>query len=163
MGMTNIIFTNGCFDIIHSGHIELLKKCYEFGGYVIVGLNSDSSVRRIKGSNRPINNQEDRKKVLNAIRYVAEVIIFDEDTPIKLIEDIRPDILVKGGDYIEDGIVGSEFVKSYGGRVEIVDLVQGKSTTRIIEKNPECRPRCRTQTHMVNDSFCHDCKKKMEQ
>ena len=102
-----IIFTNGCFDVIHRGHIELLKFCKNFG-YVIVGLNSDNSVKKLKGKNRPINNEEDRKFLLESLKFVDEVIIFDQETPIELIKKIKPNLIVKGSDYIKESVVGKE-------------------------------------------------------
>jgi len=125
-----IVFTNGCFDIIHSGHIRVFKKCRSLGDIVIVGLNSDSSVRRLKGPKRPINNQKDRAEVVDSIRYVDYVVIFSELTPYKIIKMIKPDFLVKGGDYKKDEVVGREFA----GKVVIVKMLKGRSTTKIIEK-----------------------------
>ncbi|WP_456400866.1 D-glycero-beta-D-manno-heptose 1-phosphate adenylyltransferase [Persephonella sp.] len=129
-----IVFTNGCFDIIHAGHVDYLEKAKKLGDILIVGLNSDSSVRRIKGESRPINNQEHRMKVLNALKPVDLVIIFDEDTPERLIKEIKPDVLVKGGDWKIENIVGSDFVKSYGGKVQTIDFIYDISTTKIIQK-----------------------------
>ncbi len=129
-----IVFTNGCFDIIHAGHVDYLEKAKKLGDILIVGLNSDSSVKRIKGESRPINNQEHRMKVLNALKPVDLVIIFDEDTPEKLIKEIKPDVLVKGGDWKIENIVGSDFVKSYGGKVQTIDFIYDISTTKIIQK-----------------------------
>jgi D-beta-D-heptose 7-phosphate kinase/D-beta-D-heptose 1-phosphate adenosyltransferase len=121
------IFTNGCFDIIHRGHIELLKYCKSLG-YVIVGLNSDQSVKRLKGQSRPINSQEDRKELLSSLRFVDQVIIFEDDTPLNLIKEIKPDIIVKGGDYEKEKVVGNEIAK-----VIIYDYIEGYSTTRVIQ------------------------------
>ena len=129
-----IVFTNGCFDIIHYGHISYLLKASEFGDILIVGLNSDDSIRRIKGEKRPIFNQESRSMVLASLLFVSNVVVFNEDTPLKLIEKIRPNILVKGGDYTEDSIIGANFVKSYGGEVKIINYINGYSTSKIIEK-----------------------------
>jgi len=129
-----IVFTNGCFDILHRGHIEYLSKTKEFGDVLIVGLNSDESVQRLKGMDRPINSQEDRASILDALKPVDYVVIFEEDTPLRLIQVIKPDVLVKGGDYRIDEIVGSEFVISYGGDVRVIPFVEGKSTTKIIQK-----------------------------
>lgn len=126
------VFTNGCFDILHPGHVSVLDHAKALGDWLIVGLNSDASVRRLKGNKRPIIPEIDRKIMLEAIRYVDEVILFDDLTPIKLIEEIRPDILVKGGDYAVHEIVGGEFVKSYGGTVVCCPLIEGKSTTQIL-------------------------------
>jgi D-beta-D-heptose 7-phosphate kinase/D-beta-D-heptose 1-phosphate adenosyltransferase len=125
-----IVFTNGCFDIIHSGHIRVFKKCRSLGDIVIVGLNSDSSVRRLKGPKRPINDQKDRAEVVDSIRYIDYVVIFNELTPYKIIKMIKPDFLVKGGDYKKDEVVGREFA----GKVVIVKMLKGRSTTKIIEK-----------------------------
>lgn len=125
----DIVFTNGCFDIIHTGHIKLLRECEKSGGIVIVGLNSDSSVRRLKGENRPINSQEERAEVLASLEMVDLVVIFEEDTPQELIRELKPDVLVKGGDYEEKDIVGAKEVKEWGGEVLIVPLVEGVSTT----------------------------------
>lgn len=125
-----VVFTNGCFDILHSGHIKVLKKCSKLGDIVVVGLNSDGSVRKLKGPKRPVNKLKDRIEVLSAVRYVDYVIPFSEQTPYNLIKKIKPDYLVKGGDYKEEDVVGREFA----GKVVIVDLLKGRSTTKIIEK-----------------------------
>ncbi len=129
-----IVFTNGCFDVIHIGHIEFLKFCKSQGDVVVVGLNSDSSVKTIKGPGRPINNQHDRGAVLAALDAVDYIIIFDEPEPLNLIKKVKPDILVKGRDWAEEGVVGQEFVESYGGKVVLAPLVEGKSSTATIEK-----------------------------
>ena len=129
-----IVFTNGCFDIIHAGHVDYLEKAKALGDVLVVGLNSDNSIRRIKGPERPINIQEHRKKVLEALKPVDLVIIFDEDTPERLIKEIKPDVLVKGGDWKIENIVGADFVKSYGGEVKTIDFVYNISTTKIIQK-----------------------------
>lgn len=129
-----IVFTNGCFDVLHIGHIEYLKFCKAHGDVVVVGLNSDKSVKMIKGQGRPINNQYDRAAVLAALQTVDYIIIFDEADPLNLIKQIRPDILIKGKDWEQKGIVGAEFVKLYGGKVLLAPLVEGKSTTVTIEK-----------------------------
>ena len=132
-----IVFTNGCFDILHAGHVRYLAKARAFGDMLAVGLNSDSSVRRLKGEGRPINNEADRAEVLNALKCVDYVIIFDEDTAESLVEAIKPDVYVKGGDYTIDTLPEGQIVQKYGGRVELVDLVEGRSTTNIIEKMRE--------------------------
>ncbi len=129
-----IVFTNGCFDIIHAGHVDYLEKAKSLGDVLIVGLNSDESVRRIKGKDRPVNIQEHRKKVLEALKPVDLVVVFDEDTPERLIKQIKPDVLVKGGDWSIENIVGADFVRSYGGKVFTIDFVYDVSTTKIIEK-----------------------------
>ncbi len=129
-----VVFTNGCFDIIHAGHVDYLEKAKSLGDVLIVGLNSDESVRRIKGKDRPVNIQEHRKRVLEALKPVDLVVIFDEDTPERLIKQIKPDVLVKGGDWSVENIVGADFVRSYGGEVVTIDFVYDISTTKIIEK-----------------------------
>jgi D-sedoheptulose 7-phosphate isomerase len=136
-----IVFTNGCFDILHPGHIRLLQEARALGSKLIVGINSDASVRAIKGPNRPVFTAEDRASVLSALDCVDEVRVFDELTPERLIEDIEPDILVKGGDWGEDEIIGAEFMKSRGGKVITIPLVPGYSTSAILEKLlPQNRP-----------------------
>ncbi|MEN3045065.1 MAG: D-glycero-beta-D-manno-heptose 1-phosphate adenylyltransferase [Candidatus Hydrothermales bacterium] len=129
-----IVFTNGCFDLIHIGHIEILRKAKKKGDILIVGLNSDSSVRKIKGNKRPILNERDRAKILDSIKYVDYVVLFNEKTPYKLIKEIKPDVLVKGADYKIDEVVGSDIVLKKKGEVFLVPLVKGKSTTKLIEK-----------------------------
>lgn len=123
-----VIFTNGCFDIFHRGHLEILKYAKSLGDHLIVGLNSDSSVKLNKGESRPINVQEDRKALLESLIYVDEVIIFDDETPLSLIEKIRPDIIVKGGDYTPEQVVGSELAE-----VKIFERIDEYSTTKIIQ------------------------------
>jgi rfaE bifunctional protein nucleotidyltransferase chain/domain len=130
-----IVFTNGCFDLIHPGHISVLMHCklaYGDNTTVIVGLNSDESIKRIKGNNRPVTDQVTRKIILEAIRYVDAVMIFDEDTPLELINKIKPDIIVKGGGYNEDDVVGAELIKTYGGKVVTIPYVGSWSTTETI-------------------------------
>jgi len=124
-----IVFTNGCFDLLHRGHLELLHFCSTVGDKVIVGLNSDASIRRIKGPSRPINNQEDRKYFLESLSCVDHVYIFDDDTPLSLIRDLGPDIIVKGGDYKPHDVIGNELSK-----VMIYDYKKGYSTTDIIQR-----------------------------
>lgn len=132
-----IIFTNGCFDIIHSGHISYLKKAKSLGDVLVLGLNSSESVKRLKGETRPVNSEEDRAIVLNELKSVDYVVVFNQDTPYDLIKHIKPFIIAKGGDYKVDDVVGKDIVESYGGRVEIIPFVDGKSTTKIIEKMRE--------------------------
>jgi len=129
-----IAFTNGCFDILHYGHIQLLLECSNFTDVLIVGVNSDKSVKRIKGPGRPINNEKSRTVTLSSLLMVDYVILFNEDTPIELIKNIQPDILIKGGDWTEDNIVGSDFVRSYNGIVKIIPYLPGYSTTETISK-----------------------------
>lgn len=129
-----IVFTNGVFDILHIGHIEYLSKASDLGDVLIIGLNTDSSVKRIKGENRPINDQEARAMQLASLRFVEDVIYFDDDTPHELIEFLQPDVLVKGADYEHDQIVGADIVNAKGGIVSTIDFVDGYSTTELIEK-----------------------------
>ncbi len=129
-----VVFTNGCFDILHAGHVSYLNAARAMGDVLVVGLNSDDSVRRLKGPTRPLNSQDDRALVLDALRAVDAVCIFTEDTPLELITLLQPDVLVKGGDYTEDTVVGADVVRARGGRVALVDLLPGRSTTSIIQK-----------------------------
>ena len=129
-----IVFTNGCFDIIHSGHLDLLKEAKSYGDKLIVGLNSDKSVSKLKGPERPIIGQSERKKILSALKFVDEVIIFNEENPLKLIKKLKPSILVKGADYTKEQVVGGAFVESYGGQIKLVKLTKGKSSSKIINK-----------------------------
>lgn len=129
-----IVFTNGCFDVLHFGHVLYLLKAKELGDILVIGLNSDDSVRRLKGPTRPINGEKERAFVLAALACVDYVVVFDEDTPKELIETVRPDVLVKGGDYTLDNIVGADFVTQNGGTVTTIPFVEGFSSTRIIEK-----------------------------
>ncbi|MEM0983641.1 MAG: D-glycero-beta-D-manno-heptose 1-phosphate adenylyltransferase [Planctomycetota bacterium] len=129
----SIVFTNGCFDVLHAGHVSLLEAARSLGDFLVVGLNSDDSVARLKGPERPVNTQDDRARLLGALRAVDAVVVFDADTPQDLIERVRPDILVKGADYRGKEVVGQRFVESIGGRVELVELVPGRSTTAVIE------------------------------
>jgi rfaE bifunctional protein nucleotidyltransferase chain/domain len=123
------VFTNGCFDILHRGHVELLQYCATLGQEVIVGINSDSSVRRLKGSERPINDQATRKFLLESIRFVSKVYVFDEDTPYRLIQEIMPKVVVKGGDYLPENVVGSDIAE-----IRIFPLINGESTTSILQR-----------------------------
>lgn len=129
-----IVFTNGCFDVLHRGHTEYLQFCRRCGDIVVLGLNSDRSVRELKGPGRPINNEHDRAAVLASLECVDYVVVFDEATPLELIKLVKPDVLVKGEDWKDKGVVGSEFVESYGGKVTLAKLVEGKSTTGTIAK-----------------------------
>ncbi|MGG9972305.1 D-glycero-beta-D-manno-heptose 1-phosphate adenylyltransferase [Ferruginibacter sp. SUN002] len=129
-----IVFTNGVFDILHEGHIASLSSAASFGDVLIVGVNADSSVKRLKGDSRPINNQDARALLLASLVITDAVIIFEEDTPLNLIQHIMPDVLVKGGDYTIEQIVGAKEVTANGGEVKIVPLVEGISTTAIIQK-----------------------------
>lgn len=129
-----VVFTNGCFDILHAGHVDLLARAKALGERLVVGINSDESVRRIKGADRPVQNQDARKTVLLGLESVDEVLIFDELTPEKLIRSLKPDVLVKGGDWKPDEIIGSDFVRSYGGRVFSLPLIAGFSSSGIVKK-----------------------------
>ena len=128
------VFTNGCFDILHPGHIELLKKARSLGDTLCVGLNSDRSVRAIKGPGKPIQGEVARAAVLAAIGSVSYVVLFDEDTPLRLIQELKPDVLVKGGDYRPEDVVGRGVVEGAGGEVHIIPLLPGHSSSRIAEK-----------------------------
>ena len=129
-----IVFTNGCFDILHPGHIHILDQAKSYGDMLIVGLNSDNSIKRLKGPKRPKVSQSDRLKILSSIKFVDYVVLFEEETPLKLIEKIKPNFLVKGGDYILEDIVGREFVEKNGGQVKIVKLLEGHSSSSLIDK-----------------------------
>ena len=128
MNQRKIIFTNGCFDVLHAGHLKLLEFCASLGT-VIVGINSDTSIRKIKGDLRPINNEFDRQYMLSGFRFVEKVIIFEEDNPYKLIQQIKPDIIVKGGDYLKSEVIGNDLAE-----VRIFPLVSGLSTSKILSK-----------------------------
>lgn len=129
-----IVFTNGCFDLLHKGHVEYLAKAADHGDILVVGMNSDDSVKRIKGDSRPIQDESSRTMTLASLKMVTLVVVFDEDTPYNLIKEVKPDVLVKGADYKEDDIVGSDIVKENGGEIVTVDLTEGYSTSNIIEK-----------------------------
>ncbi len=129
-----VVFTNGCFDILHLGHVDYLEKARNLGQKLIVGLNTDASVQRLKGITRPITDEKSRARVMASLEFVDAVILFDEDTPLELINYLKPDILVKGNDYTVDTIVGAEVVLKNGGSVETVALVNGYSTSNVIEK-----------------------------
>lgn len=130
-----IVFTNGCFDILHLGHIYYLNKARSLGDILIIGLNSDASVKNLKGDMRPINQQKARAQLLAALLCTDYITIFEEDTPLELIKIVRPDILVKGGDYTPDKIAGADFVRSYGGSIQIIPYLEGYSTSNIIQKH----------------------------
>jgi len=130
----SIVFTNGCFDLIHIGHISYLRKAKQMGDFLWVGLNSDESVRRLKGEKRPIISQNDRVEILASLRFIDYLTIFDQDTPFELIKLIKPDILVKGADYKGKTIIGADIVNRAGGIVKLIDFVEGKSTSTIIDK-----------------------------
>jgi D-beta-D-heptose 7-phosphate kinase/D-beta-D-heptose 1-phosphate adenosyltransferase len=129
-----VVFTNGCFDLLHVGHVRYLERARRLGDLLVVGLNSDASVRRLKGPTRPIVSQKERAEVLGALACVDYVILFEEETPLRLIEALSPDVLVKGADWAEEKIVGGETVKRNGGRVARIRMVPGASTTKIVER-----------------------------
>jgi len=129
-----IVFTNGCFDLLHRGHIYYLSRARAMGDVLVVGLNSDASVSRLKGRGRPLNTQQARAEVLAALAFVDYVIIFHEDTPLELIRKVRPHVLVKGGDYKAGEVVGYRDVTSWGGSVEIIPLLEGYSTSKLIDR-----------------------------
>ena len=132
-----IIFTNGCFDIIHAGHVSYLNEAKSLGDVLIVGINSDESVKRLKGPGRPIIGEKDRAYILANIKPVDYVVIFNEDTPYNLIKEVNPDFLVKGGDYDGKDVVGKDIVEPSGGKVVLIDFVKGKSTSSIIKRIKE--------------------------
>ncbi len=129
-----IAFTNGCFDILHAGHIHSLMQAASFADVLVVGLNSDASTKRLKGENRPVNTEQNRALLLASLVMVDAVVLFDEDTPHQLITSVMPDVLVKGGDYTVDTIVGAKEVMANGGTVEIIPLIEGLSTTSLLQK-----------------------------
>ena len=129
-----VVFTNGCFDVLHAGHIKYLFKAKSLGNHLVIGLNTDSSVRILKGKNRPLQDEQDRALILAALEAVDLVILFDEDTPLEIITFLKPGILVKGSDYTIDNIVGAKEIVQWGGKVETIEFVNGKSTSLIIEK-----------------------------
>lgn len=129
-----VVFTNGCFDILHRGHVEYLAKAASLGDVLVVGLNTDSSVTRLKGASRPIQDESSRAFILASLGFVGKVVLFEEDTPFELIKFIQPDILVKGSDYKAEDIVGYDVVKNKGGEIVTIDLVEGYSTTAIVRK-----------------------------
>lgn len=133
-GGKKIVFTNGCFDILHAGHVRYLNKARSFGDCLIVGLNLDESIHRIKGPERPINSELNRAEVLGALRSVDYVVLFGENTAEELISLVRPDVYAKGGDYTLETLPEAKIVHSYGGKVEFIDMVEGCSTTNVIEK-----------------------------
>ena len=129
-----IVFTNGCFDILHIGHVRYLKASAQYGDILVIGLNSDSSVKRLKGETRPINNESDRAELLSELGFVDYVVVFEEDTPINLLDEIKPHIYTKGADYTTETLPEAKTVLSYGGKIEFITLVEGKSTTNVIKK-----------------------------
>ena len=131
----SMVFTNGCFDLLHRGHIYYLSRARELGDLLVVGLNTDGSVSKLKGPGRPVNDQQARAEVLGGLAFVDYIILFSEKTPLKLITTLKPDILVKGGDYRKEEIVGYKEVSSLGGRVETIPLMKGYSTSSILDKS----------------------------
>jgi len=131
----SLVFTNGCFDVLHRGHIYYLSRARELGDLLVVGLNTDGSVSKLKGPGRPVNDQQARAEVLGGLAFVDYIILFSEKTPLKLITTLKPDILVKGGDYRKEEIVGYKEVSSLGGRVETIPLMEGYSTSSILDKS----------------------------
>ena len=129
-----LVFSNGCFDILHRGHVEYLSKAADLGDILIIGLNTDDSVRRLKGPSRPVNDEKARAVVLAALEFVDAIMFFEEDTPYNLIKRVQPDVLVKGKDYKAEDIVGYDIVTAKGGKVETIELVDGFSTTSILER-----------------------------
>ncbi|AKD05564.1 hypothetical protein PKOR_06680 [Pontibacter korlensis] len=129
-----MIFTNGCFDLLHLGHVDYLEKARQLGDKLVLGLNTDASISRIKGPTRPLQDEMSRARVMASLLFIDAVVFFDEDTPLELIEAVQPDILVKGDDYAVEQIVGHEVVQARGGSVQTVPLVKGYSTTNIVKK-----------------------------
>lgn len=132
-----VVTTNGCFDILHVGHVRYLEKTKTFGDFLIVLLNSDKSVKSIKGPSRPVNNEMDRAEILSALRCVDYVVLFDEDSPRNLLDEMKPDVYTKGADYTMETLPEADIMKKNGTRVEFIDFVEGKSTTKTIEKMKE--------------------------
>jgi D-beta-D-heptose 7-phosphate kinase/D-beta-D-heptose 1-phosphate adenosyltransferase len=128
-----IVFTNGCFDLLHAGHVSLLNKARAFGAVLIVGLNTDQSIRRLKGDKRPLINESDRVEVLSALDCVDSIVLFGENTPLKLIKEIKPDVIVKGADYKIAQVIGRAEIEKAGGRVELIKLTPGRSTTNVLD------------------------------
>ena len=133
-GGRQIVFTNGCFDILHAGHVQYLERAKNLGDFLVVGLNSDRSVRKLKGKNRPVNSQNDRALVLAGLSAVDCILIFDEETPLNLIKKVQPHILVKGADWSVNSIAGAKEVKSWGGKVKLIPLLKGRSSSGILKK-----------------------------
>jgi rfaE bifunctional protein nucleotidyltransferase chain/domain len=129
-----VVFTNGCFDILHLGHVDYLEKARHLGDKLVLGLNTDDSVSRFKGPERPIQNQNSRSHVLASLQFIDLVVFFNEDTPLQLISELVPNVLVKGSDYLAENIVGADVVKKAGGEVKTIEFVPGYSTSRIVEK-----------------------------
>ena len=128
-----IVFTNGCFDIFHPGHLHILSEAKSFGDMLVVGLNTDASVKRLKGAERPIHNEEQRAQLLAALKLVDAVVLFDQDTPLELIKALKPDVLVKGADYKISEVVGATEVQAYGGSVRLVELLSGHSSSALLD------------------------------
>ncbi|MDP4198507.1 MAG: D-glycero-beta-D-manno-heptose 1-phosphate adenylyltransferase [Bacteroidota bacterium] len=133
-GLRKLVFTNGVFDILHAGHVSYIHDARKLGDGLVLGLNSDASVRSIKGPKRPLMHEQDRATVLAALRTVDAVLIFDDDTPLELVRFVQPDVMVKGGDYTRETIVGADVVEARGGRVITIPLLEGRSTTGVVER-----------------------------
>lgn len=129
-----IVFTNGCFDLLHYGHAKYLEDAKKYGDYLVVAVNSDASVKKIKGAKRPVVTEKDRVSLIAALESVDYAVIFNEENPLSIIKELKPDVLVKGADWNKDSIVGADFVKSYGGKIATIKLSKGRSTTDLIEK-----------------------------
>lgn len=135
---SKIVFTNGCFDLLHLGHVDYLERARQLGDHLIVGMNADASVRRLKGPERPLQAEYDRARILAALEFVDAVVLFEEDTPLDLITAILPDVLVKGGDYRPEQVVGAPEVIAHGGRLELLSFIDGRSTTSLANKMKGC-------------------------
>lgn len=129
-----LVFTNGCFDILHLGHVDYLEKARRLGDRLVIGLNTDDSVARIKGVGRPVQNEDSRARILAALSFIDLVVLFNEETPLNLISELVPNVLVKGSDYLAENIVGADVVKNAGGKVETIDFIDGHSTSQIIDR-----------------------------
>jgi len=134
-----IVFTNGCFDLLHLGHIDYLSKAKDLGDVLIIGINTDDSVRRLKGDTRPITNEKSRATIIASLQFVTAVVLFDEDTPYNLIQQVQPDVLVKGSDYKPEDIVGYDIVKAKGGEIVTIDFLEGYATSAIEKKIRETK------------------------
>ena len=149
-----LVFTNGCFDILHSGHVRYLQTAAGLGDILVLGLNSDSSVRKLKGSRRPIMTQTDRAYLLSAIEAIDCIVIFDEETPARLIQSVGPDVLVKGGDYLQEDVVGYDTVTENGGCVKIVPYVEGKSSSGLLTQFWNSHDSCHWRSRIHRKQYC---------
>ncbi|MGE9616107.1 MAG: adenylyltransferase/cytidyltransferase family protein [Solitalea-like symbiont of Acarus siro] len=138
----DIVFTNGCFDLLHTGHIHVINESASLGNFLVIGLNSDESIKRLKGPHRPIQNEYARSLILASLTFVSSVVIFNEDTPLELIKTIKPNTITKCGDYNSNNIIGADFIKTYGGKIKIINYIEGNSTTLIESKVKNSHTKC---------------------